>query len=176
MTVRKLVSVGVALVAMSLAAEAKVSGGWELEAISKSTGYSVHGQEGSKNQFGLLKHSNTCAADELYISWVSDSDNIWPLAGKQISLAADFDGVALDIPVEVVSIRPMQGDRYQVIFGRSFANSELLSLMANAASVNLVMASTDVAQFFSVTGDRFSMQGFAQARLDAQSRCQSQSS
>ena len=169
MTIRKLVSVGVALVAMSLAAEAKVPEGWEIEAISKSTGYSVHGQEGSKNQFGLLKHSNTCAADELYISWVSDSDNIWPLAGKQISLAADFDGVALDIPVEVVSIRPMQG-------GRSFANSELLSLMANAASVNLVMASADVAQFFSVTGDRFSMQGFAQARLDAQSRCQSQSS
>jgi hypothetical protein len=176
MTLRKLVSVGVALVAMSLTAEAKVSAGWELEAISKSTGYSVKGEEGSTNQFGLLKHSNTCAADELYISWISDSANIWPLAGKQISLAADFGGVALDIPVEVVAIRPMSGDRYQVVFGRSFANAELLSLMANTASVNLVMASPEVAQFFSVTDDQFPLQGFAKARLDAQSRCQSQSS
>ncbi len=175
MTIRKLVSVGVASVVLSFGVQVNASSGWELEAISKSTGYSVHGQKGSANQFGLLKHSNTCGADELYISWASDSANIWSLAGQKVSLAADFDGVALDIPLEVISIRPLKGNQHQVIFGHSFANPELLALMTAAGSVNLMMTSSDVAQYFTVTGDNFPLQGFAQARSKALTRCESQS-
>ena len=175
MTIRKMISAGVASVALSFGVQANVSAGWEQEAISKSTGYSVHGQQGTANQFGLLKHSNTCNSDELYLSWASDSANIWSLAGQKISIAADFDGVAMDIPLEVISIRPLKGNQHQVIFGHSFANSELLSLMTQSQSVNIQMASADVAQYFTVTGDNFPLEGFVQARLKALTRCNSQS-
>ncbi len=175
MTIRKIVSAGIASSILCFGLQANASSNWELEAISKSTGYTVQGEHGAENQFGLLKHSNTCSNDELYISWASDSAEIWSLAGQKVSLSADFDGVPIDIPVEVVSIRPMAGDQHQVVFGHSFANSELLALMGQAQSVNVVMASANVAKYFSVIGDSFSLQGFVQARSLALTRCNTQS-
>ncbi len=175
MTIRKIVSAGIASSILCFGLQANASSAWELEAISKSTGYTVHGELGGENQFGLLKHSNTCSNDEFYISWSSDSADIWSLAGQKVSLSADFDGVPIDIPVEVVSIRPMTGGQHQVVFGHSFANSELLTLMGQAQSVNVVMASSNISQYFSVIGDSFSLAGFAQARSQALTRCNSQS-
>ena len=175
MTIRKTVSVVAVSIVLSFGVQAAVSAGWELEVISKSTGYSVHGQQGAANQFGLVKHSNTCGSDELNISWASDSANIWSLSGQKISLSADFDGIEMDIPLEVVSIRPLKGNQHQVIFGHSFANSELLSLMTQSHSVSLLMESSNVAQYFTVTADNFPLQGFTQARLQALTRCNSQS-
>ncbi|MDF1693139.1 MAG: hypothetical protein P1U47_12235 [Zhongshania sp.] len=176
MTIRTVLTAGIASTLLSLSAHATTGTNWAFEAISKSTGYTVNGQQAESNQFGLVKHSNTCSNDELYISWASDSANVWALAGQKISLAADFDGVPMDIPLEVVSIKPMAGNMHQVIFGHSFANPELLALMSHASSVNVLMPSVELAKYFKQTGDSFSLAGFTQARLQALTRCNSQSS
>ncbi|MEX1670086.1 hypothetical protein AB4876_14285 [Zhongshania guokunii] len=176
MTIRTMLTAGITSTLLSLNVHATTGANWDFEAISKSTGYTVHGQQTEGNQFGLVKHSNTCSSDELYISWASDSANIWALAGQKVSLAADFDGVPMDIPLEVISIKPMSGNVHQVIFGHSFANQELLALMSQASSVNVLMPSAELAKYFKQTGDSFSLAGFAQARSQALTRCNSQSS
>jgi hypothetical protein len=161
---------------LSLSVFANVAPSWKVDEISKSTGYTVGGEDTASHQFGLVKHSNTCKSDELYVSWSSNSAEIWSLAGQKITMDADFDGIAMSIPLEVVAIKPVSGDVYEVIMGHVFANAELLDLMQNSSSVSILMPPTsEFSRHFNDGNDRFSLAGFNEARAQALSRCYSKS-
>jgi hypothetical protein len=170
------VSLLFASVFLSVGVSANIASEWHIENMSKSTGYVVDGAA-SGHQFGLVKHSNTCGNDEVYLSWSSNSSDIWSLAGKTITMNANFNGVSIPMPLEVVAIKPLKGNSHQVIMGHVFANSELLDLMHQAHSVEVLMpTSGDALRHFSVGGDSFILRGFTEARSQAFNRCQTQSS
>ena len=139
---------------------AKVEPMWE--ELSHSTGYTVAADSQTSHQFGLVKHSNTCGADELYLSWTSSSPDVWSLAGKTVTMDANFDGVSISLPLKVVAIKPGTGNSHEIIMGHVFANSE--------------PATDAMSQHLDAGNDRFSMQGFNEAREQALSRCHNMSS
>ncbi|MEX1665248.1 hypothetical protein [Zhongshania arctica] len=162
---------------LSINALANVAPAWQIDEISKSTGYTTEGENTANHQFGLVKHSNTCSSDELYVSWSSNSSDVWSLAGQTVTMDANFDGVSMSIPLQVVAIRPTAGNSHEVIMGHVFANAELLDLMSHSDAVNMFMpATSDVSHHFAKGNDRFSLAGFNEARAKALSRCNSKSS
>ncbi|CAA0091974.1 Uncharacterised protein [Zhongshania aliphaticivorans] len=166
---------GSALFSMSVLAN--IAPSWEIDEISKSTGYTTQGENQAKHQFGLVKHSNTCSSDELYVSWSSDSAEVWSLAGQTITVDASFDGISMALPLEVVAIRPLTGNQHEIVMGHVFANAELLDLMSHSDSVNVFMPETnELSRHFNEGNDRFSLHGFTEARSQALSRCHSMSS
>ncbi|WP_269620303.1 hypothetical protein [Zhongshania sp. BJYM1] len=162
---------------LSFGVLANVSPAWHIDELSSSTGYTTSGESQKSHHFGLVKHSNTCGSDELMVSWSSDSAEIWSLAGQTITMDAEFNGVAISLPLEVVAIKPMSGNTHEVVMGHVFANSELLDLMQHSDTVNvLIPASSDASRHFTSPADRFSLAGFNEARAKAMSRCNSKSS
>jgi hypothetical protein len=150
---------------------------WKIDEISKSTVYTTDGENTANHQFGLVKHSNTCGSDELYMSWSSNSSDIWSLAGQTVTIDANFDAISIDLPLKVVAIRPMLGNTHQVIMGHVFANAELLDLMSRSDAVNMFIPETsELSHHFANGNDRFSLAGFNEARTEALSRCNSKSS
>ncbi|WP_339674095.1 hypothetical protein [uncultured Zhongshania sp.] len=162
---------------LSASVYAKVAPMWEVGELSHSTGYTVAADSQTSHQFGLVKHSNTCGADELYLSWTSSSPDVWSLAGKTVTMDANFDGVSISLPLKVVAIKPGTGNSHEIIMGHVFANSELLNLMTHSDAVNVLIPATDaMSQHLDAGNDRFSMQGFNEAREQALSRCHNMSS
>lgn len=162
---------------LSISVFANIAPTWKIDDISRSTGYTVGGESKASHQFGLVKHSNTCGSDELYVSWSSNSAEIWSLAGQTIAMDAEFNGVSMSLPLEVVAIRPMAGDTHEVIMGHVFANTELLDLMTSSATVNIMIPTENtLSRHFNDSSDRFSLSGFKEARAEALQRCYSKSS
>jgi hypothetical protein len=162
---------------LSISVFANIATSWKIDDISRSTGYTVVGENKANHQFGLVKHSNTCGSDELYVSWSSNSAEIWSLAGQTIEMDAEFDGISMSLPLEVVAIRPLVGDRHEVIMGHVFANPELLDLMTSSATVNIfIPAGNSLSRHFNNNSDRFPLSGFKEARAEALKRCYSKSS
>ena len=148
---------------------------WTLEPIEKSTAYSVSGQSVKQQQFGLVKHSNRCTQDELMLTLASAHPNVWGLAGKRVALRADFDGVEMTLPLEVIAIRPGAGSAHRIMLGHVFANSELISLISRAQIMALSVADDQFSEYFSSAGESFALAGFSSARDQADQRCQQQS-
>lgn len=162
---------------LSFGVLANVSPSWHIDELSNSTGYTTSGESQKSHHFGLVKHSNTCGSDELMISWSSDSAEIWSLAGTTVTMDAEFNGVAISLPLEVVAIKPMYGNTHEVVLGHVFANSELLNLMQHSDTMDvLIPTSSEASRHFKSAADRFSLAGFNEARAKAMSRCNSKSS
>jgi hypothetical protein len=162
---------------LSTNALADVASDWQIDVISTSTAYTTESENTANHQFGLVKHSNTCGSDELYVSWSSNSSDIWSLAGQTVTIDANVDAIPMALPLQVVAIRPMAGNTHQVIMGHVFANAELLDLMSRSAAVNMfIPATSDFSHHFAQGNDRFSLAGFNEARSKALSRCNSKSS
>ncbi|WP_295870627.1 hypothetical protein [uncultured Zhongshania sp.] len=162
---------------LSASVFANVTPAWKIDELSHSTGYTVTADNQASHHFGLVKHSNTCGSDELYLTWTSSSPDVWSLAGKTVTMDANFDGVSVSLPLEVVAIKPGAGNNHKIIMGHVFANTELLDLMTHSDAVNVLVPSTDaMSRHLNTNSDRFSMRGFNEAREQALSRCYSKSS
>lgn len=172
---------GVVLAALFTACISQVFAGernaWKVEPISHSTGFTVPGSAGAQHQFGMLKHSNICSNDELYLIWSSDRPDVWSLSGKRVNILADFDGTALEMPLEVVSIKELGGNRHLVMFAHVYANDAVIDLISKSERLTVSMPQEDpaAANAFGVAQDSFNIAGFSDARAAAAQRCNSMS-
>lgn len=146
---------------------------WKVEPISHSTGYTVPGSMMSQHQFGMLKHSNICASDELYLIWSSDRADIWSLSGQRVNVLANFDGTSLEMPLEVVSIKELGGNKHLVMFSHVYANDAVIDLIGKSQRLTVSMPQEDPAMsaLFGVNQDSFNIAGFMDARAAAAQRC-----
>lgn len=148
---------------------------WKVEPISQSTGFTVPGSVAAQHKFGMLKHSNICGNDELYLIWSSNRPDVWGLSGKRVNILASFDGTALEMPLEVVSIKELGGNRHQVMFAHVYANEAVIDLISNSQQLTISMPQEDpaAANAFGVFQDSFEISGFSEARAAAAQRCNS---
>lgn len=148
---------------------------WKVEPISRSTGFTVDGLGGASHQFGMIKHSNICGVDELYLIWSSNRAGVWRLSGKRVNVLASFDGTSLEMPLEVVSIKELGGNRHQVMFAHVYANEAVIDLISNSQQLTISMPQEDpaAANAFGVFEDSFDIAGFSEARAAAAQRCNS---
>lgn len=150
---------------------------WKLEDIAKSTGFTISGKTVSDHEFGMLKHSNICDDDELYLIWSTDTPDVWDLPGKRLNIVANFDGTSVDLPLEVVSIKPTSRARNLVILAHLFPNSDMISLIGRSYQVTVSMAEDSIyGAYFDVAQDTFTLRGFREARAQAQWACDRKSS
>lgn len=158
----------------SVGAYANTGASWKFERGTNSTGFTTAGKQNSVHQFGMLKHNNVCNNDELYLTWVSAGENVWSLPGKRLNLVADFDGVEVKMPLEVVSIKPMSANKKLVVLAHLYSNAQLLELIEASRHVRFSMPSGyGGGHYFDTLEDTFALNGFVEARSQAQRRCNS---
>ncbi len=143
---------------------------WQLAEVASSTGYTVNGNRVSDHQFGMLKHSNICNSDEMYLTWSTNSKNVWDLPGKRLDVTANFDGTYLEMPLEVVAIKPQGQGRSLITLAHVFPNSAVIDMISKADNVKVSMSGSK-AKYFDVKEDTFSLNGFTKARAQAQWAC-----
>ncbi|MGJ8685950.1 MAG: hypothetical protein ACSHWQ_00615 [Spongiibacteraceae bacterium] len=158
----------------SVSAHANIGTSWKFEKGTNSTGFTTAGKQNSVHQFGMLKHNNVCSNDELYLTWTSTGENVWSLPGKRLNMVADFDGVEVEMPLEVVSIKPMSANKKLVVMAHLYSNSQLLELIKGSQKVKFSMPSGyGGGHYFDTLEDTFALKGFIEARSKAQRRCNS---
>ncbi len=160
----------------SLSASASVFQNWHIADQTQATSFTKAGSNHDLHEFGILKHNTLCHKDELYLSWSSNSPAVWSLSGKRIKVRANFDGVELDMPLEVVAIRELRDNKHQLILSHLQANKAVIDIIGSSHSVKLSMPAEDtqVAKALSIEEDYFSLSGFVAARQQAEQRCQQQ--
>lgn len=173
MSLRSISAIFTLSLLMISAAGAGERNAWKISPMSHSTGYTVPGTKFTQLEFGMLKHSNICASDELYLVWSSDQSGVWSLPGKRINVLAEFDGKALEMPLEVVSIRELGGGRHLVTLSHVYANQAVIELISTSKQLTVSMPSDDphLAEMFSVSKEHFDISGFVDARALARQRC-----
>lgn len=176
MNIKKLCAIFLAGTISATFAQATGMSRWQLEDISNSTGYTVPGNAVSMHQFGMLKHSHICGNDELYLIWSSDTPKVWNLPGQRLAVTASFDGTRVEMPLEVVSIKPVSQDRKLVVLAHVFPNKAVIDLIGQSRQVTVSMpASSAQSGYFDVQQETFSLHGFIEARAKAQWACDQKS-
>lgn len=144
---------------------------WVLSDHHGSTGFTVSGDASSEHQFGMLKQDEVCTRDEMYLAWSTSSSNVWNLSGQRLALQASFDGTRIELPLEVVAIKPLPAGRKLVELAHAFPNEAILEVIGNAKQATIAMPEGIGARYFDIDQDTFSLAGFNAARADAQAAC-----